>query len=205
MYTNVPTIDPSTIKRLRFKLRHNEFLQDDKQPLPHRYLLVPDGNIPFAQLCRKATHAMNMPVYHTYSKGKYFIGFRCPHYVIEDVSWKREMKGKGMSTVASPRAASSSGGSPSSISPSSAVSNNGSGSGSSLSTTGGSSYSLMTVSEDGLESEYGDEADAEYEEGEEDENDEYDEDEDTDYAPSESTGFTGNRKVSDYVLRAGKQ
>ena len=145
---------------------------------------------------------MNMPVYHTYSKGKYFIGFRCPHYVIEDVSWKREMKGKGMSTVASPRAASSSGGPPS-ISPSSAVSNNGSGSGSSPSTTG-SSYSLMTVSEDGLESEYGDEADAEYEEGEEDE-DEDDEYEDTDYAPSESTGFTGNRKVSDYVLRASKQ
>ncbi|KAJ3561564.1 hypothetical protein NPX13_g8895 [Xylaria arbuscula] len=183
MYSNVPTRDPSDMK-LRFKLRQNEFVQDDSTPLPHRYLLVPDGNMAFAQLCRKASHVMNMPVYHCYS-GKYFIGFRCPHYIIEDVSWRREMKEKDMmNTVAASPVKSSS---------------------SSTAGTDDTIDSLFNVSE--LQSEISILSDESYEnDWVDDADNEMDsEEEDEDYAPSEQCGFTAKRKRDQYPLRSSKR
>ncbi|KAK5635687.1 hypothetical protein RRF57_011399 [Xylaria bambusicola] len=95
-------MDTSKLK-LRFKLRPNEEIVTFMSIPPRRYLLVGPRDPIFLREVRKATHQMNMPVQHVYSSNGKFEGFRAPHYVIEDVRWKMEMKEKGISIEASPK------------------------------------------------------------------------------------------------------
>lgn len=59
-------------------------------PMPHRYMFVPDRNRHLMEKCRERTHAIGRPVYVVHGERGGPIGLRVPHYVVEPVVWEME-------------------------------------------------------------------------------------------------------------------
>ncbi|KAI0117895.1 hypothetical protein GGR51DRAFT_500491 [Nemania sp. FL0031] len=61
-------------------------------PMPHRYMFVPDRNLHTVTACRERTHAIGRPVYIVHGERGEFMGLRVPHYVLEPVLWEQTVK-----------------------------------------------------------------------------------------------------------------
>ncbi|KAI1126913.1 hypothetical protein F5Y10DRAFT_202499 [Nemania abortiva] len=61
-------------------------------PMPHRYMFVPDRNKHTIAACRERTHAIGRPVYLVHDSHGGFMGLRVPHYVVDRVVWEMAVK-----------------------------------------------------------------------------------------------------------------